>query len=231
MNTVPLWIVDNYLNPVVAQKISEEFPSPTWKGWHRYNNPIENKYATNDREAFGPETTKLIDHLCSPEGIAEIEAITGYSGLIADHTLHGAGYHMHGRGGNLNLHLDYSIHPSLGLERVLNILIYLSPWWHSSWGGALEIWNGDGEEPSILQCKIENNFNRAVIFDTTQESWHGMPQPLTCPVHSYRKSLALYYLQEPSESAVNSRKRAQFVPREGQGEEIARFCEERSKLV
>ena len=32
---------------------------------------------------------------------------------------------MHGTGGNLNVHKDYSVHPKLGLRRKLN-LIYIS---------------------------------------------------------------------------------------------------------
>jgi len=32
---------------------------------------------------------------------------------------------MHAAGGNLNPHLDYSIHPKMGLQRKLNVIIYL----------------------------------------------------------------------------------------------------------
>jgi hypothetical protein len=46
--------------------------------------------------------------------------------LYPDPGLHGGGWHMHGAGGNLNPHLDYSIHPKSGLMRKLNIIIYLS---------------------------------------------------------------------------------------------------------
>jgi hypothetical protein len=36
-------------------------------------------------------------------------------------------------------------------------------------------------------------FNRVVIFTTTETSFHGHPEPLSCPEHMSRKSLALYY--------------------------------------
>jgi hypothetical protein len=36
-------------------------------------------------------------------------------------------------------------------------------------------------------------FNRMVIFDTTDFSYHGHPDRLACPEGNSRKSLALYY--------------------------------------
>jgi len=36
-------------------------------------------------------------------------------------------------------------------------------------------------------------FNRCVIFNTTDFSFHGHPDPLTCPEGRTRKSLAMYY--------------------------------------
>ena len=41
--------------------------------------------------------------------------------------------------------------------------------------------------------KILPIFNRMAIFSTTEISWHGHPDPLTCPPERSRKSLALYY--------------------------------------
>ena len=36
-------------------------------------------------------------------------------------------------------------------------------------------------------------FNRVVIFDTSNFSYHGHPRPLACPPDRARKSIALYY--------------------------------------
>jgi hypothetical protein len=41
--------------------------------------------------------------------------------------------------------------------------------------------------------KILPTFNRAVVFDTNADAFHGHPEPMTCPAHVTRKSLALYY--------------------------------------
>ena len=47
--------------------------------------------------------------------------------------------HMHGRGGNLNIHKYYSIHPRLKLQRKLNLIVYMSDDWDPTWGGGLEL--------------------------------------------------------------------------------------------
>lgn len=41
--------------------------------------------------------------------------------------------------------------------------------------------------------RIAPKFNRMVIFSTTDFTFHGHPDPLTCPADVTRKSLALYY--------------------------------------
>ena len=41
--------------------------------------------------------------------------------------------------------------------------------------------------------KIAPLFNRLAMFSTTDFSWHGLPDPLTCPPDRSRRSIALYY--------------------------------------
>jgi hypothetical protein len=36
-------------------------------------------------------------------------------------------------------------------------------------------------------------FNRTVVFLTDDFSFHGHPEPVTCPQHRARKSIAMYY--------------------------------------
>ena len=113
--------------------------------------------------------------------------------LFADSGLNGGGWHIHKQGGKLNTHLDYSLHPKLKLERKLNLIVYLNPDWNAEWGGALGFWgNESSSKPGELVKEIPPKFNRAVIFDTTVNSWHGLPDPLRCPEGQSRKSLAVY---------------------------------------
>jgi hypothetical protein len=137
--------------------------------------------------------------------------------LYSDQGLHGGGWHIHGTGGNLNPHLDYSIHPKLGLQRKLNVIVYVSSGLETRHGGHLGLWEHDPatNRPGKLVREIEPKFRRAVIFDTSQNSWHGMSRGLTQPEGIYRKSLATYFLCEPAKDS-DPRGRALFAPREEQ---------------
>lgn len=214
-------VVDNFFEPSVAKRIDEEFLSYHCESWFRYDNLIENKKALNDWNAFPPLTYKVFEYLISADFVNVLMQHVGVV-LYGDPGLHGGGWHIHGTGGNLNPHLDYSIHPKLGLQRKLNLIVYVSkdfqPALH---GGHLGLWrqHPDRVRPGVLEREIEPAFNRAVLFDTTQGSWHGISRPLVQPPGIYRKSLAAYYLCEPPPN-VDRRGRALFAPRpEQEGDE------------
>lgn len=226
-------IIDNFLDKDQAKNISQEFPSFNSDIWYCYNNPLENKKSCNNWYQFGPETYKTLLYLNSSEFIKKLQDLTGIPKLYPDIGLHGGGLHIHGRGGKLNVHLDYSIHPKLKLQRKLNLIIYLTEDWNPEWGGGLELWshNEETKKPNKKEVVIENIFNRAILFDTTQNSWHGFPKPLTCPENTYRKSLAVYYLTDPPEG-TDPRPRALYAPTKEQenNPEILNLIEERVKL-
>ena len=151
--------------------------------------------------------------LNSDSFVTELETALDYpSKLFSDPGLNGGGWHVHKSGGKLNTHLDYSMHPKLPLQRRLNLIVYLNSNWNSRWGGALGLWgNESSERPGKLVTSIEPKFNRAVLFDTALNSWHGLPEPITCPNNENRKSIAIYYLSEPQTDA-SKRAKALFAP-------------------
>lgn len=227
-------IIDNFFLPDVAKELEFEFPSYELDVWHEYNNPIEVKKTCNDWNKFGYKTYQAFSYLNSQEFIFLLKrfVLKTKQELFPDIGLHGGGWHIHKQGGKLNTHLDYSIHPKMKLERKLNIIVYLNSNWNSEWGGHLGLWssNQDGSVNTLIKS-IEPKFNRAVIFDTTQNSWHGLPEPITCPEGQYRKSLAIYYLCEPSVK-TSERGKALFVPSESQrgDKQIMELIEKRSNL-
>ena len=99
-----------------SQKIELEFPKYNSKDWFTYDNPVEHKKALNDWNKFPPLTYSVFSYLNSEKFIELIRRYTNLK-LYPDHGLHGGGWHIHGKGGNLNPHLDYSIHPKCGLQR------------------------------------------------------------------------------------------------------------------
>ena len=206
-------VIDDFFPDDMAIKLSEEFPDFENSLWHLYNNAIEYKKTCNIWNFFPSNTYQAFSDLCSESFVGELENLTE-SKLYPDTGLHGGGWHIHSKGGKLNVHLDYNLHPKLtGKQRKLNLIVYMTPDWDSSWGGGLELWSHCDvtNSPKELVTTIENRFNRAVIFDTTQNSWHGLPCSLNCPENIYRKSIATYYLQDADTNAVN-RQRALFAP-------------------
>lgn len=178
--------------------------------WCVYRNPIENKQTFNDvsRVAALRET---YDALAAPEFVAMVERITGLA-VEADPHLHGAGVHRHARGGKLDVHLDYCIHPLTGKQRRLNLIVYMTPGWRDAWGGHLELWTATpGGELDACAKRVRPDFNTAVIFETTDDSWHGMPTPLACPEGVCRLSIAAYYVSDPLPGATR-RSKALFRP-------------------
>ena len=52
-------------------------------------------------------------------------------------------------------------------------------------------------------------FNRAILFDVTNNSWHGLSRVCKLPEGIYRKSIAIYYLTDLPKN-INHRSRALF---------------------
>lgn len=207
-------VIDNFFDIDTARKLDEEFLEYDSTDWHLYKNAIENKKTLNNWNLFPSLTYRVFNYLCSSRFTNYIGDLIGAE-LYPDIGLHGGGWHIHSNGGNLNPHLDYSIHPKLQLQRKINLIVYLSENMTEGMGGELGMWSDDNHQPADLIETITPIFNRAVIFDTTQNSWHGMVSPVKCPPNVYRQSMAVYYLCDVSSDA-KSHQRALFAPREEQ---------------
>jgi Rps23 Pro-64 3,4-dihydroxylase Tpa1-like proline 4-hydroxylase len=210
-------VIDNFFPIEIANKLSEEFMPYDNESWHFYNNSIENKKTCNDWNKFPEMTYRVFSYLNSEAFVRLIAEVVGIQPLYPDVGLHGGGWHCHSAGGILNPHLDYSIHPKMGLERVLNLIVYLSPDLKEEHGGHLGLWshNSETNQPDKLVSEIAPKFNRAVFFNTTQNSWHGISRALVQPDGIYRKSIAVYYVKRPNPEA-NPRGKALFAPTDQQ---------------
>lgn len=228
----PHAVIDNFLVNEIAEQIAKEFPLPDSSSFNTlYNSPLEIKQAGNHWDKFPPTTYQTFFYLLSTEFTDILQKKLNVShNIFADIGLHGGGYHLHQTGGKLNVHLDYSIHPKLGLQRKYNIIIYLNPNYQTGWGGELGLWNTDGTKPTTLEKVVEPVFNRAVIFETTN-GWHGLEIPNKFPHGECRLSIATYYLVDPEVNA-SPRKRALFAPSKEQenDENILNLVKERAKL-
>lgn len=204
----PHVVIPDFFELGLAEQLVKEFPFVDSKQWqYRYNNPIENKLAMNDLHRMPPLAASTMMHLNHWSFVRWIKHVTGIENLEADPYLHGAGLHcMPAPGGKLDMHLDYSLHPVTGKERRVNLIVYLNDADYKE-EGHLELWNQDMSE--CVQ-KIAPTFNTAVLFSTTDLSWHGMPEPLQGNVP--RQSMAVYYVSDPRPEIVH-RPKAKFVGR------------------
>ena len=226
-------VIDDFFDEAFALALSNDFPDIDSDIWHGYDNPIEVKFTSNIWNYFPENTYKLFSYLNSSVFLDYLSAnlLDGIK-LYADNGLNGGGWHVHKAGGKLNTHLDYSLHPKLQLQRKLNIIIYMNPDWREEWGGALGFWSNESSEaPGKLIKTVWSKFNRAVIFDTTQNSWHGLPDPLICPPGQTRKSLAAYFLCD-APSDVDTRGKALFAPTSEQAsnQEVLDLIKKRSTV-
>ena len=226
-------IIDGFFHENIAKELEKEFPEFDSEIWHGYENPLEIKKLCNTWNSFPTVTYKAFS-LLNSKSFVEILSTNLLSGkdLFSDSGLNGGGWHIHKKGGKLNTHLDYSLHPKMKLQRKLNIIIYMNSNWKKEWGGSLGLWdNKHREKPGELVTSVWCKFNRAVIFDTTQNSWHGLPEPLNCPEGESRKSLAAYYLCLPPKD-VDERGKALFAPtKEQEGDaKILELIKKRSNI-
>ena len=183
--------ISNFLNNDYAEEIFKKYPND-FENWHKYYNPLEVKYANDSINSFDKPIKDLFYFLSSKEIVNIFSEITNIKDLTFDPYLHGAGLHCHPRNGRLNMHLDYEKHPKLeNMERRLNIILFLNKDWKEEWNGDNQLWDKD-----MKKCVVRSypEFNRAIIFQTNDISWHGVPDKIMCPDNVFRKSLAYYYI-------------------------------------
>ena len=208
---------DDFFNADELKKVLSEFPDLGDKQDIKFENPNEVKLASRGEYRFGPNATELAHFLNSQPFLEFLSNLTGIPNLLPDPYFEGGGFHQIKPGGYLKIHADFNKHRLTGLDRRLNVLIYLNEDWEESYGGHFELW--DTEMKGCVK-KILPLFNRMAMFSTTDFSYHGHPDPLTCPPDRSRKSMALYYYTNgrPAEEVVQgkeSRINTKFVAREG----------------
>ena len=205
----PFGSFDDFLEPEAARAAMNAFPGVKDDGWIHYVHVNEKKHGLNKMDMIPPDIQEVIKALNSEQFVAALSRLTGIPNLIPDPSLEGGGLHQSKRGGFLNIHADFTVHPhKRNWRRRVNVLVYLNEGWQPEYRGELELWTRD-----MKQCaqKILPVFNRCAIFNTDEDSFHGLPEPIQCPEDMTRKSIALYYFTEeehvPRKRATNYRAR------------------------
>ena len=188
----PHIVLDNFFSNDILDDILSEFPKNLQNVGYEFKTKVEQKkFTLKNSNLFSDNTNNFINFLNSQIFLEFLQKLTSIKEkLQADPYLEGGGLHELKNGGFLNIHADFNKHPTLDLDRRLNVLIYLNKNWIEGYGGSLELWD---KEMKYCKKKILPTFNRMVIFSTTDFSYHGNPEKINCPKNNSRKSIAMYY--------------------------------------
>jgi len=198
-------VMDEFLDPDLCRQLITEFP------------PFESQYARNERgepgrKAVVPGVADLgpayarFDRLMRDAGFLELLGrITGIDSLLYDPSYVGGGTHENLDGQELDWHVDFNFHPHCGTHRRLNLIVFLNHRWEEDWGGCLELLSeptAAGERGARTVVPLAN---RAVLFETTEASWHGFRKVRIPPgVAASRRSIAVYFYTESRPPAETS---------------------------
>ncbi|MEM6992922.1 MAG: 2OG-Fe(II) oxygenase [Myxococcota bacterium] len=188
----PFIVVDDFLEPEFAREVAAAYPSFSEaldRGFAFDFVNEKKKIQISEADKFPDPVQRLNEAISGPEFLSQLEEITGIENLLADTELAGAGMHVTGPQGRLDVHIDFNLLEERKLHRRLNILIYLNPEWHRSWGGEVELW-----DRQVKRChhSLSPVLGRCVVFETSERSFHGVAA-VQCPEHQVRKSFAAYY--------------------------------------
>jgi len=187
----PHIVIDDFLDPQFAKEAIAEFPPLDTEQWNRFVHANEKKYSNTRPETWSPPLQGLLEVLQGPRFVQFLTKLTGIDDLQKDDSLAGGGLHYSAAGGFLNIHADFTVHPHRrSWRRRVNLLLYLNEDWRPEFGGDLELWSTDMKR---CERRVAPIGNRAVIFTTNADSFHGHPEPMRCPPGVARQSLALYY--------------------------------------
>ncbi len=225
----PHVVIDDFLPQSVADRVLADFPNPNDLAWQRFKSGTESKLASNLDAHMKPMTRHLLAQFNSAAMCGFLEKLTAIEGMIPDPHFMGGGLHQILPGGFLKMHADFNWHKRLRLDRRINLLLYFNKDWEDSYGGHLELWD---ETMDHCVKRVLPVFNRCVIFSTTSTSFHGHPDPLTCPEGRTRKSMALYYYTHgrPEEEKRESHTTL-FQERPGSSDHRSRLIESGKTVV
>ena len=179
------WVLDDFLPPEQAWEAYTHFYDGDGAWTHRNHLYCRNKETRT--HGLHERVERVLTTLEGPTLRQYFSHLTDLPALSYDWDRFGGGQHVIRRDGFLGIHADFTHHPTTGMRRALNVLLYLNAHWKAGDGGELELW-----APDMSRCvrRVEPVFNRAVVFKTSLTSFHGHPEPLQA---EERRSLAVYY--------------------------------------
>ncbi|MEO8741869.1 MAG: 2OG-Fe(II) oxygenase [Lysobacteraceae bacterium] len=200
--------IDNFLERSLCERLLADFPG--FEARHALNEmgQVGGKAVRMDVRDISDAYRQLDRYLQTPEFLDYVSAITGISDLLYDPDYIGGGTHENRQGQGLDPHVDFNFHPRTHWHRRLNLIVYLNPEWEEAWGGALQLHSDPWDPATNRITSILPHFNKAVVFETTETSWHGFTKIQLPPdrAEMSRKSFAiyLYTVERPAQDTAPS---------------------------
>jgi len=198
--------IDNFLEPEAAESLLRDFPKfdPVY---------ARNEFGEVGRKAVRTDLARIsgfyksfFEYISSGSFLRSVSAITGIPDLLFDPGMYGGGTHENLHGQGLYPHVDFNYDLQCDRHRRLNLLLYLNKEWHDEWGGAIELHSNPRKPEDDRVIGYSPVFNRAVIFETSEYSWHGFPQ-IDLPADKRQLSrkcisIYLYTKERPADEIV-----------------------------
>lgn len=188
--------IDEFLAHDLVTRLADSFPAFDEKLAMNENGLVGRKAVNEKVAGLGPAWRELDALVQDADFLGLVSRITGIPDLCYDPHYFGGGTHENLHGQGLDAHVDFNFHPITRQHRRLNLILYLTPEWDDAWGGSIQLHKDPYLPPSQDEIAvITPAFNRLVIFETNEISWHGFPR-IVLPEdkqHISRRSFALYY--------------------------------------
>jgi len=199
-------VIEDFFEPSFARRLLEEFPSFDPKLAMNEHGNIGGKAVNTRIREISPAYKELYEAISSQPFLDLISRLSGIPDLILDPKLYGGGTHDNRHGQELDAHVDFNYDEAQQLHRRLNLIVYLNEDWKTEWGGAIEIHSNPRDPGSNRIRAYDPLFNRCVMFETNEYSWHGFPK-INLPPDKRdlsRKSISIYlYTKDrPTEEIV-----------------------------
>ncbi|MGH9783565.1 MAG: 2OG-Fe(II) oxygenase [Terriglobia bacterium] len=190
----PHVMIDDFFNAERAEQLLADFPPFDPANAGNEFGGIGRKATIPDIRKISPFYAAVYDYIASREFLDFVAEATGIPDLIHDELMFGGGTHENLAGQDLDPHVDFNFIEDRQLHRRLNLLLYLNKEWEVSWGGCLEFHTNPRRWNENQIKVVAPLFNRGVIFETSERSWHGFEQ-IRLPEgkkHLSRKMLSIY---------------------------------------
>lgn len=203
-------VVDDFLRADSYHEIVRFLPAPIAEQKSSDYIFAKNKFENPRFDEARPIFRELREELTSEEFTGFLSHIYGRK-VFVDSEFVGGGLHQGGQGSFLDMHADFSRHPThRNWVRELNVLLYLNLPYSEEWGGHLEMRNA----LTGIDGRVAPLGNRLVVMLTKEHTLHGY-RPISFPPGRYRTSIASYAYSLNEDFAEVPDRTTLWHPREG----------------